>query len=169
MDQNYVYATAAVIGTYLVCGVFRKSFDPFAPVWLFLAGYTQVYVIQAISYREYAVRVRGIEVVTATNFRALWAIVWFLLVYHCGASRTFSRTLPRPPQSWSIPLVSAVVPILIAWGLVSAGFELHADPNEPMTAEASLLRQPMASVTTRAPTRAVTASTGFDGLLPFAM
>ncbi len=141
MDQRYVYATAAVIATYLVCGMFRKSFDPFAPVWLFLAGYAQVYVVQAISYREYALRVRGLEVVTEANFRSFWALAWFLFVYHCGASRTFVRGLPRPPEQWSVPLVSAVAPILIAWGLIGAGFEWDSNPNERMTAEASLLRQ----------------------------
>ncbi len=141
MDQNYVYATAAIIATYLVCGMLRKSFDPFAPVWLFLAGYAQVYVVQAISHRDYALDARGLELVTAANFRALWALVWFLFVYHCGAPRTVSRALPHPPESWSVLLVSAVAPILIAWGLLSAGFEVNSDPNEPMTAEASLVRQ----------------------------
>ena len=107
MDQNYVYATAAVIGIYLVFGIFRKTFDPFAPVWLFLAGYAQVYVFQAISHRDYALDVRGLEVVTAANFRALWALVWFLLVYHCGASRAWRGHSPAPPSRgrspWSRP------------------------------------------------------------------
>ena len=95
MDQNYVYATAAVIATYLVCGMFRKSFDPFAPVWLFLAGYAQVYVVQAISYREYALRVRGLEVVTAGQLpRALGA-----------ASGSCSSTIagPRGPSRAGFP------------------------------------------------------------------
>ena len=48
-DDGYVYATAAVILTTLIVGVFRKSFDPFAPHWLFLTGYAQVYVVQAIT------------------------------------------------------------------------------------------------------------------------
>ena len=97
MDQNYVYTTAAIIGVYLVFGMFRKSFDPFAPVWLFLAGYAQVYVFQAISHRDYALEARGLEVVTAANFRALWALAWFLLVYHCGISRGLARgTSPAP-------------------------------------------------------------------------
>ena len=36
-----------------------RKFDPFAPVWLFLVGYVQVYIIQAVSYHEWALRVRG--------------------------------------------------------------------------------------------------------------
>jgi hypothetical protein len=58
-DQVYVYATAAVIVGYFAIEVVRKAFDPFAPVWLFLVGYVQVYVIQAMSYHDYALRVRG--------------------------------------------------------------------------------------------------------------
>ena len=38
------------------------------------------YVVQAISYHDYALRVRGVEVTTTANVRALWAIVWFFLV-----------------------------------------------------------------------------------------
>ena len=119
--------------------MFRKSFDPFAPVWLFLAGYAQVYVVQAISYREYALGRAGLEVVTAANFRALWALAWFLLVYHCGARAGLAARLPRPPAAWSAPLVWRLAPILIAWGLICAGFELNSDPNEVMTAEETLL------------------------------
>ena len=43
----------------MIVGVFRKSFDPFAPHWLFLTGFAQVYVVQAITAREWAIRIRG--------------------------------------------------------------------------------------------------------------
>ena len=49
-ERSYVYATAGVIIAYLLVAVARRTFDPFAPVWLFLVGYVQVYVVQAISY-----------------------------------------------------------------------------------------------------------------------
>ncbi len=56
MDElSYVYATAAVAFLYFAVAVARRRFDPFAPVWLFLIGYVQVYVVQAISYHEYAI------------------------------------------------------------------------------------------------------------------
>ena len=106
MDQNYVYATAALIAASRL-GDAPQAFDPFAPIWLFLAGYFQVYVVQALFYRDYALRVRGLDLVTAANFRALWALAWFLLVYHCGASRAVARGCPAPPSGgrspWSRP------------------------------------------------------------------
>ena len=50
-DQLYVLGTAAVIVLYLIGCVLSGKFDPFAPVWLFMVGFIQIYVIQAISYR----------------------------------------------------------------------------------------------------------------------
>src|SRR3954454_17898483 len=44
-DENYVYLTGAVIGATVLVGMIRKSFDPFAPHWLFLTGFAQVYVV----------------------------------------------------------------------------------------------------------------------------
>ncbi len=70
MDLYLSCTTGTIIALLIVSQIFRKGFDPFAPVWLFLMGYTQVYVVQAIMYREYALRVRGEEVVTAMNLRA---------------------------------------------------------------------------------------------------
>ena len=72
-EQSLVLATAGVILVYFLAQVARRAFDPFAPVWLFLVGYAQVYVIQALSYHEWALEVRGKDLVAAANFRALWA------------------------------------------------------------------------------------------------
>ena len=98
-DPYTVYATAAVIGLLVLSQVFRKVFDPFEPVWLFLVGYVQVYVIQALSYREYALRVRGPDLVAAANLRAFWALVFFLAVYYSGLGKRVARKLPRPPHA----------------------------------------------------------------------
>ena len=80
-DQNLVIATTWVMLVYFLLHVFARKFDPFAPVWLFLLGYAQVYIVQAMSYHEWAVGVRGPELVTAASFRTLWGFVWFLSVY----------------------------------------------------------------------------------------
>ena len=100
-DQYFVFATAGIILVYFLVNVVVRKFDPFAPVWLFLLGYVQVYIIQAVSYHEWALEIRGKDLVTAANFRALWAIVWFLAVYHLGAGRAIAPALPRPPRRWS--------------------------------------------------------------------
>src|SRR4051794_31009231 len=101
VDQYYVYGTAAVILALMASQVFRTTFDPFAPIWLFLVGYAHVYVVQAITCREWALRVRGEELVTQANFRAFWALMWFLLVYFSGLGRVIAARLPRAPRSWS--------------------------------------------------------------------
>ena len=49
-DQYFVFATAGIILVYFLVNVVVRKFDPFAPVWLFLLGYVQVYIIQAVSY-----------------------------------------------------------------------------------------------------------------------
>ena len=111
-------------------------------MWLFLLGYTQVYVIQALSYHDWALEIRGKDLVTAANFRALWAIIWFLTVYQFGASRSIARALPQPPQNWS-PTVSAVIaPPLVVWGLFCAGVMLKGgiQAAEATSAEESLIR-----------------------------
>ena len=121
MDEiSYVYATAAVILIYLAVAVARRRFDPFAPVWLFLTGYVQVYVIQAISYHEYAVRVRGVDVTTLANLRAFWAICLFLLIYSLPIGRRLAAKIPRAPASWSAGVLVVMIPVLIVWGLAGA-------------------------------------------------
>ncbi|MFI5456875.1 MAG: hypothetical protein ACHRXM_15630 [Isosphaerales bacterium] len=125
MEELYfVYATGAVIALYLLAHVARGKFDPFAPVWLFLVGFLQVYVIQALSYREWAIDVRGKELVAAANFRAFWALGWFLLVYHLGIGRRVAAALPGPPRCWSPMLVGVISPPLIIWGVFCAGFAI---------------------------------------------
>ncbi len=121
MDELvYVYLTGLVIGGTFLYQWVSKKFDPFAPVWMFLLGYFQVYVVQAISYHEYAIRVRGVEVTTEANSRALWAICWFLLVYFAGPGKWLASKLPSAPQRWSRPLAIGLSPFLLVWGLLSA-------------------------------------------------
>jgi hypothetical protein len=139
-DEGYIYATAAVILAVIVRGVLSKSFDPFAPLWLFLTGFAQVYVVQAITARDWAIRVRGLELVTAANARAFWALLWFLLVYHRAPARWLAASLPEPPRAWSVPVVTCVTPWLLLWGLASAGMVLRVDTPESLTAEGVLLR-----------------------------
>ena len=100
-DQFFVFATAAVMVLYFLAHVASRKFDPFAPVWLFLLGYAQIYVIQALSYREWALDVRGKDLVQEANLRAFWALLWFLVVYQLGAVRAFVSVLPRPPRQWN--------------------------------------------------------------------
>ena len=139
-DLLYVYATAAVIGLYFCVQVATKRFDPFAPVWLFFVGYVQVYIIQAISYHGWALAARGQEAVAAANFRALWALLWFLAVYHLGIGRGVARRLPNPPRNWSTTVVVLISPILIVWGMYCAGvFGGGAASGGPQSAEAALL------------------------------
>lgn len=141
-DQLYVLATGSVIVGLVVVAAALKRLDPFAPIWLFLAGYLQLYVVQATSYRDYSIRVRGIELVASANRRAFWALLWFLAVYFFGVGRWFARKLPSAPAAWSRGLVLALAPPLIVWGLICSGISLDGG-NEPrsITAEENLLRQ----------------------------
>ena len=139
-DENYIYATAAVILVTVLLGVFRKSFDPFAPHWMFLTGYFHIYVVQALSYHDWAVRIRGIELVTAANERALWALLWFLLVYYCGPGKFLAARFPRPPGQWSAPAVTFISPWLVLWGLVCAGLVMRQGDDQPASAEGTLFR-----------------------------
>ena len=110
MEELYfIYATAGVMVLYFLHQVVSRKFDPFAPVWLFLVGYLQMYVLQALSFHDWAVEVRGKELVTAANFRSFWALLWFLLGLPARSRAN------RPPGScrsrqrgWS-PLLPAVV------------------------------------------------------------
>jgi hypothetical protein len=141
MDELiYTYITAAVIVAYFVGQVLTKRFDPFAPTWLFLVGYVQTYVIQALSYHDWAVGVRGAGLVAAANWRALWALAWFLMVYHLGLGRLLAPAMPRPPRSWSPTWVVTVSPALIVWGLYCSGIAIRGGENAPESPEVSLLR-----------------------------
>jgi hypothetical protein len=140
-ELSYVYMIlASTVGLFVV-QVASRRFDPFAPIWLFLVGYTQLYIIQAISYHDWAIQVRGQELVTRANARALWALLWFLAVYYCGAGRVLSELLPAPPAGWSVAPVAVVSPILVAWGLLCAGLVLRAgDADGTLSAEGMLVR-----------------------------
>jgi hypothetical protein len=141
-DQVLVIAIAGVLLVYFLCHVFTRSFDPFAPVWLFLLGFAQVYVIQALSYHDWALEIRGKDLVTAANFRALWAIIWFLAVYQFGAGCLIARALPQPPVSWSPTVSTVMAPPLVIWGLFCAGVMIKGgiQAAEATSAEESLLR-----------------------------
>lgn len=140
-DQYLVYATAAVILGLVGTQVWRKSFDPFAPIWMFLVGYGHIYVLQAIGTRDYAVRVRGLDLVTQGNARALWALLWFLAVYHWGPARMLARRMPAAPTRWSAPVVVAMCPVMIAWGLFGTIHLLRGSYGLDDTGEVNLLRQ----------------------------
>lgn len=113
-----VYCTTVLIVGLVLANVFvfKRWFDPFAPIWLFITGYFQVYVVQAFSYREWAVSIHGEELVTEANWRAFWAILLFVLVYYFGPGRWFSGKMPRSPIHWSMPVLSVVVPVMLTWG-----------------------------------------------------
>jgi hypothetical protein len=107
-----------------------------------MVGYAQVYVVQSISYHEWALQIRGVEMVTLANARSFWVFLWFLAVYHCGIGRVFSAILPRPPRAWSNGPVSVLCPLLFAWGLLCAGLVFRAGPETAasLSAEESLFR-----------------------------
>ena len=124
-ERSYVYMTGAMILGYLTVSILRKTFDPFAPVWMFLVGFIQVYIIQALSYHEYAIRVRGVEVTTTANIRSLWSVCWFLFVYQLPIGRFFSTKLPMAPTSWSPGAIKLMTPVLVLWGLAGAFLLSH--------------------------------------------
>jgi hypothetical protein len=140
-DLLPVYASAAVILLYFFVQVARKRFDPFAPVWLFLVGFLQVYVVQALSCHDWAVEARGKDLVASANLRAFWALLWFLFVYQLGIGRVLMGALPGPPRGWSTALVGAISPPLIFWGLFCAGMVLRggASAADTPSAEGNIL------------------------------
>jgi hypothetical protein len=139
MDQLCVGSIAFVMVMVFLAHLLRREFDAFAPHWLFLAGFAQVYVVQALAFRDWALRTRGPDVVTDASVRALWAILWFLLVYHLGFGRALARALPRPPASWSAAAVGMLSPVLIVWGLICAGIllRLGSFTSDPTAAQVS--------------------------------
>jgi hypothetical protein len=140
-DQLYTIGTLLLMVLYFLSCVVRRRFDPFAPVWMLFIGYVQLYCIQAFSYREWAVQVRGEDVVAAANFRALWALALFLLVYHFGPGRWLVELIPRPPERWSSGMVVAVAPPLILWGLICAGVMIRGGGDgDSISPEESLFR-----------------------------
>jgi hypothetical protein len=140
-ELYYVMMTGTVIGVYFLAHVIGRKFDPFAPVWLFLVGYAQPYIIQATSYHEWAVDARGKDLVAAANCRALWALVWFLAVYQFGIGRKLASLLPQPPRGWSATRVALISPPLILWGLFCAGMVFTGGGDDvAYSAEESLFR-----------------------------
>ncbi|MBV8554133.1 MAG: hypothetical protein JO116_01125 [Planctomycetaceae bacterium] len=142
MELNYVFGTAAIMLGVFTIQVVTRRFDPFAPIWLFLVGYLQVYVVQAISYHDWAVNVRGEELVGLANQRALWSLVLFVFVYYSGLGRLFAPLLPRPPARWSTSTINLISPAFIIWGLVCSGVLLRSEDSSAadLSPEAALLR-----------------------------
>lgn len=140
-DQGYILGTASLALGALAVSLARRRFDPFDPRWLFLVGYFQVYVIQAVFYREWALRTRGMEVVSEANWRAFWALGWFLLVYALPAGRSAAGWLPSAPRGWSTGLALAMTPLLMAWGGYSARLPTLLAEEAQLSREASLLYQ----------------------------
>jgi hypothetical protein len=122
MNLYCVYTLAGVIVGLGLLQMVRRRFDPFEPIWLFLLGYGQVYVVQAITYREWALRARGPDLVAAADFRALWALLWFLAVYYSGIGRWLASKLRTPPEGWSKLTAGVIAPPMILWGFVCAGY-----------------------------------------------
>ncbi len=138
-DRYYIYGTAATIAAYFLWQVLSRRFDPFAPTWLYFVGYVQVYIIQAHSYHDWGVGIRGAEVVETANARALWALLWFLAVYHLGPARMLARRLPEAPRTWPTLPVAAASPVLIVWGLFCAGVFGGGIAEDGISAEGVLL------------------------------
>jgi hypothetical protein len=141
-ELSFVYATVALLLAYFLVQVFTRRFDPFAPIWLFLVGYIHVYIIQALSYHDWAIEVRGKDLVAAANFRAWWALLWFLAVYHSGIGRWAAPVWPRPPAKWSPLCVALLSPPLVLWGLYCSGVLIHdgAEAGQAVSAGESLVR-----------------------------
>jgi hypothetical protein len=144
-DTGYVYATAITIACFFIWRLARRRFDPFEPIWMFLTGYAHLYVVQPLSVREWALTIRGLDVVTMANQRAFWALLWFLFIYQLIPLKRVARLVPCPPERWSSGLVWGVSPVLIAWGLVCAYYVIRQsmgigdDPNA-VSAEETLFR-----------------------------
>ncbi len=141
-DLFFVYCLAALIFGLAAFQVVTRRLDPFAPPWLFLVGMFQEYVVQPISYHEWALRVRGPELIAAASFRSFWAVAWMLVVYYFGPGKLLARILPRPPLGWSTGVVNLFAPVLFVYGLgcglmVARGF----DGGDAPSAEAMLLLQ----------------------------
>ncbi|WZO99489.1 hypothetical protein EP7_001096 [Isosphaeraceae bacterium EP7] len=141
-DLTYVYATAALVIGLVASQFFRRAFDPFAPIWMFLVGYFQVYVVQAISYHDWALRVHGEELIEAAGFRSFWALSWFMTVYYSPLGRRIAKLLPGAPAGWSQVTTGVMVPPLILWGLISSGLVLATGGGDGDASGAeNLLRQ----------------------------
>lgn len=138
-DQLYTTLVASVVVLLFAWQVVSRRFDPFAPVWMFLVGYLQIYVVQATTLREWALTIRGIDIVTAANARALWALLWFLAVYYSGLGKMIASVLPAPPATWSVPAVGTLSPFLAVFGLYCASMVMHQFSDESVSAEAALL------------------------------
>jgi hypothetical protein len=138
----FTFATAAVILAYFLAHVASRRVDPFAPIWLFLVGYAQVYVVMPFLYHDWAVGVRGKDLVANASLRAFWALLLLLGVYHLAAGRRIARMLPQPPRSWSPLAVALISPLLILWGLYCAGLLMGGGfvDNQGVSAEETLLR-----------------------------
>ncbi len=138
-DQMWVLAILGLMFGVFAWQVVSKRFDPFAPVWMFMVGYVQIYVIQAITLRDWAIGVRGLDLVTAANFRAFWALAWYLIVFYTGLGRPISYCFPRPPQAWSSSIIMFMGPVLSVFGLFCATMVMNWGTDITYSPEAALL------------------------------
>lgn len=142
-ETTPVYLSAFVILglIFSVVFVFRSRFDPFAPVWMFIVGFFQIYVVQALNYHEWAVSVHGEDLVESANWRSFWALILFLAVYQFGPGKWLSGKAPRSPVHWSMPLLSSVVPVMLTWGFFCSIVMIIQGTDEEVSKGGHLLRQ----------------------------
>ena len=127
MDElYYVYATAAVIVLYFLAHVITRKFDPFAPVWLFLVGYIQVYIIQAIELprmggrRPWQGSGDGGQFPSASG---RWCGSWRSTTWASAGNGLVC--FPNRRGAGRRAQVAVISPPLILWGLFCAGMLLR--------------------------------------------
>jgi hypothetical protein len=143
MEDLYpVYGSATVIVLFFLAHLAAGKFDPFAPVWFFMLGFFQIYVVQAWTYHDWAVGSRGKDLVAGANWRSFWALLWFLAIYLVGLGKIAVPLLPRPPQGWPVKLIVVLCPLLVVWGLFCAATLLRSSDAITSPEESLLLSFP---------------------------
>ena len=142
-DQVPVLLTGGLISVLIFGSLFiwKSRFDPFAPVWLFLCGIMQIYVVQALMYRDWAIGLHGEQLVESANWRAFWATCLFLAVYQFGPGKWVAAKMPRSPVHWSMPALSVVVPVMLTWGFFCSVVMILSGSSEETSGAGTLLRQ----------------------------
>ena len=141
-ELTYVYATAAVIVGVFAFQVLTRRFDPFAPIWLFLVGYAQVYVDPgdlATTTGRWASGASSWSPRRTSGRSGRWPGSWWSITSaRAGRSRGSCRRRPGRGRSAPSQLLS---PVLIVWGLLCAGHRAPGldDDRASTSAEAALL------------------------------
>ena len=142
-EQVLVIATPGSLLVYFLSHVFTRKFDPFAPVWLFLLGYAQVYVDSGAFLSRMG---SGGPGQGSGDGGELPGTVGDRLVPGRlpvrGRPVRSRRALPRPPGNWSPTVAAMLSPLLVVWGLFCAGVMIKGgiQAAEATSAEESLLR-----------------------------